>query len=74
MLKYSSFRSTIKYIITPCTPKLLLKKKKKLFFSSSIRMSGKKVNFGDKKIKKSDFYKNKQVIGIGNIDANKSSF
>ena len=34
-------------------------------------MSGKKVNFGDKKIKNSNFQKNKQVIKIDNIDANK---
>ena len=34
-------------------------------------MSGKNVNFGDKKIKKSDFYKNKKVTNIDDIDANK---
>ena len=34
-------------------------------------MSGTKVNFGDKKIKKSDFYKNKKVTTIDDIDANK---
>ena len=34
-------------------------------------MSGKNVNFGDKKIKKSNFYKNKKVIRIDNIDVNK---
>ena len=37
----------------------------------SIRLSGKNVNFGDKKIKKSDFYKNKKVTNIDDIDANK---
>ena len=36
-----------------------------------MRMSGKNVNFGDKKVKKSDFYKNKKVIKIENIDVNK---
>ena len=46
-------------------------KKNYIFFSLSIRMSGKNVNFGDKKIKKSDFYKNKKVIKIDDIDANK---
>ena len=35
-----------------------------------VRMSGKSVNFDDKKIK-SDFYKNKKVFQIDNIDANK---
>ena len=34
-------------------------------------MSGKNVNFGDKKIKTSDFYKNKKVIKIDDIDVNK---
>ena len=33
-------------------------------------MSGKNVTFGDKTIK-SDFYKNKKVIKIDNIDFNK---
>ena len=34
-------------------------------------MSEKNVNFGDKKIKKSDFYKSKRVIKIYDIDINK---
>ena len=34
-------------------------------------MSGKSVNFGNKKIKKSDFYKNKKVTKIDDIDVNK---
>ena len=34
--------------------------KKNLFFLSSIRMSGKNVNFGDKKIKKETFIKTKK--------------
>ena len=34
-------------------------------------MKGKNVNFGDKKIKKSDFYKNKKVTKIDDIDVNK---
>ena len=34
-------------------------------------MSGKKINFEDKKILKSDFYKNKKVNRIGDIDVNK---
>ena len=34
-------------------------------------MSRKNVNFGDKKIKKSDFYKNKKVTKIDDIDVNK---
>ena len=34
-------------------------------------MSEKSINFGDKKIKKSDFYKNKKVTTIDDIDVNK---
>ena len=34
-------------------------------------MSGKKVNFSGKKVKKSDFYKNKRVTKIDDIDVNK---
>ena len=36
-----------------------------------IGMSGKSINFDDKKIKRSDFYKNKKVYQIDNIDVNK---
>ena len=34
-------------------------------------MSGKSVNFGDKKILKSNFYKNEKVTKINDIDINK---
>ena len=34
-------------------------------------MSGKNVNFGDKEIKKSNFYKNKKVIKMDDINVNK---
>ena len=34
-------------------------------------MSGKNVNFGDKNIKKTNFYKNKKVIKIDDVDVNK---
>ena len=41
------------------------------FFSPSITMSGKSINFDDKKTKKSDFYKNEKLFKIDGIDANK---
>ena len=57
-------------MITLPIPKLLLKKI--YFFSLQyIRMSGKNINFDDKKIKKSDFYKNKKINSIENINVNK---
>ena len=34
-------------------------------------MSGKNINFDDKKIFKSDFYKNKKITKINGIDVNK---
>ena len=34
-------------------------------------MSGKSVNFGDKKIKKNNFYQNKKLFKIDDIDVNK---
>ena len=34
-------------------------------------MSGKNINFANKKIKKSDFYKNKKINRIDEIDVNK---
>ena len=34
-------------------------------------MSGKNINFNDKKIRKSDFYKNKKLNRIDDIDVNK---
>ena len=34
-------------------------------------MSGKSINFGDKKINKSDFYKNKKLFKIEDINFNK---
>ena len=33
-------------------------------------MSGNSINFNDKKIKKSNFYKNKQIFDINDIDVN----
>ena len=49
-------------------------KKMFTFFSSqSIRMSGNKINFDNKKMKKSDFYnnRNKKIFNINNIAVNK---
>ena len=34
-------------------------------------MSGKNINFGDKNIKQSEFYKNKKATKIDSIDVNK---
>ena len=42
-----------------------------IFFSCNIRMSGKSINFDDKKISKSNFYRNKKLFNIDDIDVNK---
>ena len=34
-------------------------------------MSGNSINFNDKKIKKSNFFKNKEIFDINDIDINK---
>ena len=34
-------------------------------------MKGKSKNFDDKKIKKSDFYENKKIFNIDDVDVNK---
>ena len=34
-------------------------------------MGGKNINFSDNKISKSDFYRNKKVVKIDDIDVNK---
>ena len=57
-------------MITPHIPELL-KKFFLLLFLQYIRISGKNINFDDKKIKKSEFYKNKKVTSIDDIDVNK---
>ena len=41
------------------------------FFSPNIRISGRSINFEDKKIKKSNFYKNKNLFKIEEIDIDK---
>ena len=55
--------------MTPCIPKLIIKI---VYFFSLInmRMSRKNINFNDKKIKKSSFYKDKKINNIENIDVN----
>ena len=41
------------------------------FFLQCISMSGKNINFEDRKILKSEFYKNKNINSIDGIDSNK---
>ena len=64
-------RPALKYSYSHDTQNIIKKKKFYIFFSPSITMSGKSINFVDKKIKKSNFYKNKKLFKIENIDISK---
>ena len=61
-----------RYITTAHIPKIIIKK---IYFLSwcSIRMSGNSINFNQKKMKISDFYKNKnkEIFNKDSIDVNK---
>ena len=57
------------YMITPHIPKLLLKKF--YFFFTKYKSEWKERKFCRRKNQKSDFYKNKKVTKIDDIDANK---
>ena len=45
-------------------------KKILLFFSQYIKMKGKNINFDEKKIKRSTFYKNKKIYSTDDVDVN----
>ena len=49
----------------------LIVEKKITFFSSNITMSANNISFGDRKITKRDFNKNKKISMIDDIDVNK---
>ena len=51
---------------------IIIRKILLFFYSFNIRMTGENVNFGDKKIKKLNFYKNEKVIKMDDIDVNKT--
>ena len=59
-------------MIALCIPKIIIIIKKTIFFSLLyIRMSGKNINFNDKKKqKKNNFFKGKKINNIEDIDVN----
>ena len=63
------FSLIVTSIMTLCIPKLS-KKNFYLFCIIYIRISGKNINFDDKKIKQSTFYKNKRIYSTHDIDVN----
>ena len=44
---------------------------KNFFSSPSIRMTGNRINFDDKKVKNNFYNKNKKIFNIDDIDVNK---
>ena len=68
-VKYDFNRAVLKYKLFTRHPNYY----KNIFylFLPSIRISGKSINFGDKKINKSDFYKNRKLFKIEDIDIDK---
>ena len=68
-MKYDSFRPFLQYNLFIRYVNYYEKTFK--FFLPSIRMNGKNINFGDKNIQKSNFYKNKKLSKIDDIDVNK---
>ena len=67
-MKYDSFRPFLQYNLFIRYVNYYEKTFK--FFLPSIRMNGKNINFGDKNIQKSNFYKNKKLSKIDDIDVN----
>ena len=59
-------------MITLCIPKFIIIKNKVFtcFSLQYIRVSGKNINFDAKKIKTSNFYRNKKINKIDDIDVN----
>ena len=51
-------------------PQIIIKICFTFFFQPSIRINGKSINFDDKKINKSNFYKNKKLFNIHDLDVN----
>ena len=54
-----------------CCIALQLLQKIYFFPSSSTKMNGKSIKFGDKKINKSNFYRNKKIFKTEDIDISK---
>ena len=69
MLKYDSFRPVLK--CNSFKRHLYYYNRNYIFFSPSIRMSGMNIIFNDNKIKESNFYKNKILSKIDEIDIDK---
>ena len=64
-LRYDSFTPVLKLL--DCSEDMKFVTKKYKFCRPSIRMSKKSINFGDEKINKNSFHKNKKLFKIGYI-------
>ena len=74
ILHFSNYLNVFSLIVTSimtlCIPKIIIKLFFNFFCIIYIIMSGKNINFDDKKFRKSTFYKNKTINDIENIDVN----
>ena len=68
-MRFITKKDTKQFLLAGMIPQFCIKIFK--FFEQSIRMNGKSINFDDKKINKSIFYKNKKIFNIHDIDVNK---
>ena len=69
-MRFYCKKGTKQFLLVYMIPKITTKNLY-IFFQESIRMNGKSINFEDKKINKSNFYKNKKLFNIHDLDVNK---
>ena len=64
-------RHHVNFISLDWTLSIAIKNFLHFCYLTSLRLSGKSINFDDKKINKSNFYNNKKLISLNDIDVNK---
>ena len=69
-MRFIEKKGTEQFLSVYMIPQIIIKNFLR-FFQQSIRMNGKSINFEDKKINKSTFYKNKKLFNIHDLDVNK---
>ena len=64
-------KDTKQFLSVYMIPQFIIKNVLHFFFQPNIRKGGKSINFEDKKINKSNFYKNKKLFNIHDLGVNK---
>ena len=70
LLKEVVRKALSNFLLVHMIPQIIIKNFY-IFLQQSVRISGKSINFDDKKINKSNFYKNKKLFHLHDIDSNK---